>query len=251
MTFKEASPWLFLSQYQRLPIFRIIRETGPNVGKRVEALNLNPDDSGYFVERELAREARLYAKYYIERYSPNWQDLKPEALNNKKLDQLGMGISQAVLETIFDDMEVPHVHNKPTIDRRSGEREREIVWHDFWIPGFGIIDVKSVFRYPYPNFSINCNDWCKENPDWLVGVYILDMPLQYNDCLLPDLPSAVWLVGYMSAVDVEDRDRIVGSPSPKRDFWLIPVKDPKWRKWKDLEDRLTEIANRLKEWQPA
>jgi len=255
MTFFEAFPEIFKPE-GTLEDKEIISKLGIEF-KILEALGITGNDIGYFIEPSLLKQGRLFADFYIECYSKvRFMD------NEQKLDQLGMGISHAIFEEVLIDLRVPSIQNKPTIDRRYTKRGAGIIRWDFNIPGFGIIDVKSEFRYP--NFSVSYNDWCRERPDWLVGIYIIDVPRKYVNSFnvhkleskaLIEKPTKAWLVGYMSREDVESRKLLPGKPrylgdTSDRRLWLIPVKDDKWKEWRELERRLKEIARQIEDWKP-
>lgn len=229
---------------QRKPISEL--DIPPDITERH---GIKPTDTGYLIEPEILKLARLYAIFYSDRY--HWK--------YRFIDQYAMGLSQAIFETILQDLQVPYVHNQPHIDRRHGERERSIILWDFYVPGLGIIDIKS--GWEYPNIAVNCSDWLKENPDFMAGVYFIDMPNEFTmpktnletESWKPENPTKAWLLGCMDKINVQDPNRKteLKSRDPEyRRHWLISTKDAKWENWKDFEAKLKLIAKELKTWKP-
>jgi hypothetical protein len=210
-------------------------------------------DMGWDIEPELRRLARLYAQFYMERYR----------YTHPSLDQYAMGITQAIFETVSQDLNLPYIHNQPHLDRREPDRGRAVLLWDFKVPGIGKIEIKSQYRkmnketreFYYPTcININFAEWKK--PEWVVGIYILDMPET-----IPEIhdhikaPTKAWLIGCMNKANVESHEIQPGKPRYPGDMsdrrhWTISVKDAKWESWNNFEPKLTQIANELEIWKP-
>lgn len=229
---------------------KLIRELGiPS--EIVAKLRVEPSDTGYLIEPDTLRLARLYAQFYMERYQ----------FRHPTIPQLGMGISQAIFEIILQDMKAPYVHNQPVIDRRKGESGREIIHWDFWVPGLGAVEIKSQFpqthwkskQLYYPtSFNINVAEWERERPDWIVGMYILDMPQAVPESF-EAVARKVWLVGYMDRATVESYDIRPGKPRypgdiADRRYRSIPIRDIQKHEWQEFEAKLKQVARELANW---
>lgn len=178
----------------------------------------------HLLEPEALKVAEDYASFYIGRYEAEGRRLKeeePEKFEylvkkrrfnpdgtlpeNRKQHQFRMGLTQKAFELFLQQIQVPYIPNDPTIDWREKFR------YDFYIPLFGEIDIKSAtLEKPYIN--INCREFNKENPDYLVAYMILDMRK----------PRWLKMLGYMPSSEVREYEPY---GTGYRKYWSVPIED--------------------------
>lgn len=173
-----------------------------------EALKIAKDYADFYIARYEARGKRLKEEnpekfeYLVSKGRYNPDGTLPE---HRKPHQLRMGLTQKAFEIFLQQIQVPYIPNDPTIDWR------EKFLYDFYIPLFGKIDIKSTtLENPYVN--INCREFKRENPDYVVPYMILDM----------SKPRWLKMLGYMYNSQVREYE-------PKgtgyRKYWKIPASD--------------------------
>jgi len=130
-----------------------------------------------------------------------------------------MGITQKAFEITLQQLQIPYIPNDSTIDWRPNRYELEDPLdkttkfsYDFYIPFLGKIDVKSAtLKKPYVN--INCREFNRENPDFVVAYQILNL----------NKPKWLKLVGFLRNSEVREYD--TRRKGTWREYWPIPVED--------------------------
>lgn len=202
------------------------------------------------LESEPLRIAKDYAEFYIARYEAQGKKLKQEnpeyfeslvkrgrynrdgSLPEKRKEhQLRMGLTQKAFEIFLQQIQIPYISNDPTIDWR------EKFLYDFKIPFFGEIDIKSC-TLDNPVVNINCYEFNRENPDWVVAYQILDM----------SKPRWLKLLGYVHSSKVREYESVLyEGQRERRRHWKIPAKDFEKSNGSALMVRLMIVGYIIKE----
>jgi len=189
--------------------------------KEIESLGIKAEGVFQEIEPETREIGRKYGEFYIERYENEGKKLKkndPEKFNylvqigrynpdgslpeNRRQHQFRMGITQKAFEIALQQLQIPYIHNDPTIDWRAK------FLYDFSIPSVEKIDIKSA-TLDNPNVNINCREFESEKPDIVVAYQILN-------------PKWLKLVGFMYNSEIKQYETLGRG---YRKYWRIPIED--------------------------
>jgi len=225
----------------------------------LENMGVKVDSLFYELEPETLEVAKLYANFYIRRYEEEGKKLKKENPQKfescvkrrrfnpdgtlppeRKMHQLRMGITQKAFEITLQQLQIPYIPNDPTIDWRPKSYKLEDPLdkttkfsYDFYIPFFGRIDIKSS-TLKDPVVRINCREFERENPDYVVAYMILDIKQ----------PKWLKLLGYLTNSEVR---RYKPKGKGYRKYYPIPAKDFEKHSGEELLLRLMLVRYVIKQ----